>query len=186
VDHLPDKKLQATLKGCRKGKRQSQQELYMHFYNYAMSICLRYAHREEEAEEILNDGFMKVFQKIDLYSESLSFKGWLRRIMINASIDHYRKHEKHYHTLDIAEAARETDQSDQLSLLAEEELVGLIQQLPPAYRMVFNLYAIEGYTHEEIARQLNISIGTSKSNLSKARAKLQKMVSFFLTHEHYA
>jgi len=141
-----------------------------------MGICLRYSRTREEAVEIVNDGFIKIFTKLDRYSKGLSFKGWLRRIMINSAIDYFRRNEKHYNSLDISHGQYETANETILDQLAAEEIIAAIQRLPPSYRLVFNLFAIEGFKHEEIAHQLNISIGTSKSNLAIARIKLQKIL----------
>lgn len=141
-----------------------------------MGVCLRYSRTREEAVEIVNDGFIKIFTKLDRYTKGLSFKGWLRRVMINSSIDYFRRNEKHYHSLDISHGQYETANDNILDQLAEEEIIAAIQRLPPSYRMVFNLFAIEGFKHEEIANQLNISVGTSKSNLAIARSKLQKIL----------
>lgn len=141
-----------------------------------MGVCLRYSRTREEAVEIVNDGFIKIFTKLDKYSKGLSFKGWLRRVMINSSIDYFRKNEKHYHSLDISHGHYETTHDNVLDKLAEEDIIAAIQRLPPSYRMVFNLFVIEGFKHEEIANQLNISVGTSKSNLAIARNKLQKIL----------
>lgn len=141
-----------------------------------MGVCLRYSRTREEAVEIVNDGFIKIFTKLDHYSKGLSFKGWLRRIMINSSIDYFRRNEKHYHSLDISHGQYETANETILDQLAEEEIIAAIQRLPPSYRMVFNLFVIEGFKHEEISNQLNISVGTSKSNLAIARSKLQKIL----------
>lgn len=141
-----------------------------------MGVCLRYSRTRDEAIEILNDGFLKIFTKLDKYSHGLSFKGWLRKIMINSAIDYFRRNEKHYHSLDISHAHYESTNENILDQLSEQEIISAIQRLPPSYRMVFNLFAIEGYKHEEIANMLNISVGTSKSNLSVSRNKLQKML----------
>lgn len=149
----------------------------MEFYSYAMSIGLRYSRDREEAIEIVNDAFFKVFTNLDKYTPGLSFKGWLRRIVINASIDYYRRNEKHYHGVDISYANFEHADENVLDDISEKEIIELIQDLPPSYRMVFNLHVIEGYKHEEIAKKLNISVGTSKSNLSVARTKLQLAIS---------
>ena len=144
------------------------------FYNYAMSICLRYSKDREEAVEIVNDGFVKMFTKLDRYKDNTSFKAWLRRILINASIDYYRKNEKHYHNVDISYAKYEYITEDALSKISEKEIIELIQELPPSYRVVFNLFVIEGFNHREIASKLGISVGTSKSNLAIARSKLKR------------
>ncbi|MEQ8712678.1 MAG: sigma-70 family RNA polymerase sigma factor [Cyclobacteriaceae bacterium] len=164
------------LRECQRGKRQSQDALYKAYYGYGMSICLRYSRTYEEAVEILNDGFIKIFGKLDKYTPGLSFKGWLRRVMINSAIDYYRRNEKHYHNLDISHAHYEPSQESALDQLSEQEIITAIQQLPPSYRMVFNLFAIEGYKHEEIGHKLGISVGTSKSNLAIARNKLKRIL----------
>lgn len=141
-----------------------------------MGVCLRYSRTREEAIEILNDGFMKIFTKLDRYTFGLSFRAWLRKVMVNAAIDYYRRNEKHYHSLDVSHIHYESTSESILDKLSEDEIITAIQLLPPSYRMVFNLYVIEGYKHQEIANQLNISVGTTKSNLAIARNKLQKIL----------
>lgn len=169
-------KIDALIKACKKGKRASQKELYKLFYSYSMSICLRYSKNKEEAQEILNDGFVKVFSKLDKYDITLSFKAWLRRILINSAIDYYRKHHKHQHTLEVVQDQHFDESPNALHNLSVQEIMELVQELSPAYRMVFNLYVVEGYKHQEIAEQLNITVGASKSNLAKARMKLRAML----------
>lgn len=138
-----------------------------------MSICLRYSSNRAEAEEILNEGFLKVFTKLDQYEETYGFKKWLRRILINTSIDYYRKYKKlPVHPTPEA-TPLEVDHNEGWSNLLYEDILKYIQMLPPSYRLVFNLYAIDGFMHHEIAEQLNISVGTSKSNYAKARKLLQ-------------
>ncbi len=161
---------------CKEGKGDKQEELYLLYYNYAISICLRYSKDREEAIEIVNDGFVKIFTNLKKYREKTSFKSWLRRIMINAAIDYYRRNEKHYHNVDISYARHEFVTEDALDKISEQEIISLIQELPPSYRLVFNLFVIEGYSHREIAEKINISIGTSKSNLAVARSKLKRGV----------
>jgi RNA polymerase sigma-70 factor (ECF subfamily) len=173
---IEDKELYKLLDLCRKGDRNSQDRLYRQYYAYSMGICLRYSRSREEAIEILNDGFVKVLSKIDKYSPALSFKGWLRRVMINVAIDYFRRNEKHYHSLDISHIQYESSVENVFDKLGEQEIISAIQLLPPSYRMVFNLYVIEGFKHEEIANQLNISVGTTKSNLAIARNKLKKIL----------
>lgn len=164
------------IQGCKNNDRESQRLLYQHYYSYALSICLRYSRSRAEAKEVVNDGFMKVFNKIDKYDQELSFKGWLRKIMINCSIDQYRKELK-YEKNDPLESARSNQiQPEIISDLLHEELIGLVQRLSPSYRAVFNLHVIDGYTHEETGKMLNISAGTSKSNLMKARNKLRAIL----------
>lgn len=142
-----------------------------------MGIVRRYARSREEAIDIVNDGFFKVLTSLDKYTSALSFHGWVRRIMINSAIDHYRRNEKHYNTIDISYSKDSSPDPDALSRLTEEEILQAISELPASYRMVFSLHVIEGYTHEEIAKMLGISAGTSKSNLSMARTKLMKILS---------
>jgi len=173
---IVEQDLYKLLDSCGKGNRTSQDRLYKEFYAYAMGVCLRYSRTREEAIEIVNDGFIKIFTNLHRYSRGLSFKGWLRKIMVNSAIDYFRKNEKHYNSLDISRGQYEITGASVLDQLAEEDIIAAIQRLPPSYRMVFNLYVIEGYKHEEIANQLNISEGTSKSNLAIARSKLQKIL----------
>jgi RNA polymerase sigma factor (sigma-70 family) len=162
--------------GCKRNDRDSQRLLYQHYYSYALSICVRYSRSIPEAKEVVNDGFMKVFAKIDQYNQDSPFKGWLRKIMINASIDQYRKELKHQQHDNLASVFSSVIQPQAITDLSFEELIGLVQKLSPAYRAVFNLYVIDGYTHEEIGKILNISSGTSKSNLLKARENLKRML----------
>jgi RNA polymerase sigma-70 factor (ECF subfamily) len=166
-------------------ERDAQKGLYQLFYGYAMSICLRYSRTKEEAVEILNDGFMKVFTKIGKYDSSRSFKGWLRRILINTAVDAYRQNHKHYFAEDISILEHQEVAGNVLDQMNYEVLIQLIQKLSPAYRTVFNLYVIDGFTHEEIADQLHISVGTSKSNLSKARANLQGHIKKMIPDEYW-
>lgn len=169
----PEQLLQASLRGDRK----SQEMLYRVHYGYAMSICLRYTQNREEAVEIVNDGFMKVFTKGEQYNPKYPFQVWLRRIMINTALDYYRSHHKHYFHEDISEASFvESEYSSPLDDLNHEALLKMVQQLSPAYRMIFNLFVIEGFSHEEIAAQLGISVGGSKSNLSRARECLRTLI----------
>ena len=173
---IEDKELYQTLDSCKQGNRNSQDRLYHFFYGYAMGICLRYSRTKEEAFDILNDGFLKIFTRLDHYSKGLSFKGWLRKIMINSAIDYFRRNEKHYHAMDISYAQYESTTEVVLDQIAEHEIVNAIQRLAPSYRIVFNLYVVEGFRHEEIAAMLNISVGTSKSNLAIARSKMKKIL----------
>lgn len=164
------------LKKCKRQDRHCQRKLYKQLYGFAMKICLRYANSKDEAHEIANDGFVKIFTKLDKYNPELSFLGWVRKIMINCAIDHYRKNEFHYHNLEISHAESVKIEPDAIQNSSAEELLKMVNNLPPAYRVVFNLYAIEGYNHREISEKLDISEGTSKSNLAKARMKLKKLL----------
>ena len=151
-----------------------------------MGVCLRYSRTRDEAIEILNDGFLKIFTKLNKYSQGLSFKGWLRKVMINSAIDYFRRNEKHYHALDISHAHYESTNENILDQLSEQEIIAAICLLSPVYRTVFNLFVIEGFSHEEIADLLKISIGASKSNLSKARANLRKIIQGKTEYQKYA
>lgn len=168
--------LYELLKACRRGNPRSQDQLYRRYYGVAMRVCLRYAHGHEQAAEMLNDGFVKIFTKLNYYTPGLSFQGWLRKVMVHAAIDYYRRNEKHTHHVDLSFARHISEAPTVLDQLSTQEILRAVQQLPPSYRMVFNLFVVEGYKHEEIAQQLGIGVGTSKSNLSIARTKLQKML----------
>lgn len=147
------------------------------FYAYGMSITLRYADSRGEAAEILNDAFMKVYNNISSYDINRPFKPWLRRIIVNTAINHYHKYKKEHQPVDIDIAENEVSREQRiLSGISYDEIVDMVQQLSPAYRTVFNLYVIEGFKHREIAEMLDISVGTSKSNLSKAKKNLQSIV----------
>lgn len=175
--------LSDLLAGCLRNHRQSQELLYRQFYGYAMSVCLRYAPTREGALEVLNDGFLKVFTRLEQYDTTQPFKGWLRRILINSALDHYRQEVRHHHFEDVERAGQTlvSESADAHSQLAHEELLTLIQRLSPAYRLVFNLYVMDGFTHDEIAAQLGISVGASKSNLARARENLR----IYLKHVNY-
>lgn len=166
--------MQGIIKGCIQKDRSSQYLLYKELYSYGMGICRRYALNEFDAADVLNDGFLKVFTNIDKYEESRPFKAWFARIITNTAIDNYRMNLKFYDHDDISDHEYIGQGAAVYDHLAYKDLLSLIQGLSPAYRMVFNLYAIDGYSHEEIAALLNISVGTSKSNLFKARQKLQE------------
>jgi len=166
-----------VVEGCKNGSISAQEQMYKHFYAYAMSVCIPYAQSKFEAEEIVNDGFMKVFNKINSFDQKFPVKVWVRRIMINTAIDNYRSNKRHYNTMDIGEAYDVTNNDiNVLEQMAVEDIMKLIQELSPVYRMVFSLATIEGYKHHEIAKMLKISEGTSKSNLFKAKAKLKGMI----------
>ena len=165
------------IEGCRQWKRSSQEALYRQFFGYAMAICLRYASNKDEAIEILNDGFLKIFNHIQSYDTSRPFKSWLSKIMANTAIDHLRSRKKISFSEDITQAYDLGVSDDKaLDKLAYEEILQLVQDLPPAYKTVFNLYVMEGFQHQEIADLLGISEGTSKSNLFKAKRILKTKI----------
>lgn len=169
-------KLEILLKGCRKGKPKSQEALYRRFASAMYGICLQYASGEEDAQDIMQEGFIKVFKKLDQVNNPAAFPGWIRRVMINTALEKYRSHVILQRVEDVKEDIRGEAEDEIFSNLTSRELVELIQTLSPKYRLVFNLYAIEGYSHKEISEELGISIGTSKSNLSRARAVLQEKI----------
>ena len=178
---LTKEELINCIEGCKHNKRIYQNKIYVAFYDYAMSICFKYSNDKEDAVEIINDGFLKIFREIYNYkplSEDIAFgfTSWLRRIMINTAIDHYRKNKNNAIFKDLSDEQTNVTAAEEKDILANisyNELIKIVQELSPAYRIVFNLYAIEGMTHKEVGKHLNISEGTSKSNFAKARAFLQ-------------
>jgi RNA polymerase sigma-70 factor (ECF subfamily) len=183
---LKDKEdqIRTLLTGCRNMHRESQKLLYQEFYSYSMSICLRYADNRDEAAEILNDGFMKIFQNIRKFDLARPFKPWLRRIMVNTAINHYHQKQRAIKTDELDNARHQSEQENILSGISYHEIIIMLQKLSPAYRTVFNLYVIEGYKHEEIASMLGVSVGTSKSNLFKAKEQLKRILNDFFETDH--
>jgi RNA polymerase sigma factor (sigma-70 family) len=176
VDSKENEHIHKLIKGCKKQDPKSQELLYRQFFELAMRVCLRYSTNYEEAIEILNDGFMRIFVKIDLYNPELSFQGWLRKIMIRTALNYYKKHKKHYYHYEIEDIKDIPLEEDAIQQMSYNELAEVIQKLSPVYRTVFNLHVIDGYKHEEIAEILGISVGTSKSNLARAKANLREML----------
>lgn len=172
---MTEEKLKFIIHRCKEKDPVYQKKLFMHMYNYGMNIASRYAINLHEAEEIANDGFFKMLDKIQLYKSEVPFKLWVRRIIINCGIDHYRKY-KNKRTATHFDSDSKFDSNEGESKLDSDYLIQLIRKLSPQYKMVFILYIIEGYTHKEISERLNITIGTSKSNLSKARSKMKEMI----------
>lgn len=179
-----DERIRQILIGCRKQHRESQKMLYEEFYPYGMSICLRYADSRDEAAAILNDGFMKIFSNIRRFDLSKPLKPWLRKVMVNTAINHYHQKQRELHAQEMESAKLEAEAENIISGISYQEIVGMLHKLPPAYRTVFNLYVIEGYKHEEISHMLGISIGTSKSNLFKAKESLRKILSDFFETDY--
>jgi RNA polymerase sigma factor (sigma-70 family) len=180
---LSSQEISDIVAGCIKLERESQKKFYTFFYSYAMAICMRYAPNNDDAMEIVNDGFLKIFRKLSSFEARYddmegSLKGWIKRIMLNTAIDHFRKNNKYLMKVDMGEKVLNIpdEAEDSVDKMSYDEIYKLIQKLSPMYRTVFNLYIIDGFKHEEIARQLNISVGTSKSNLAKAKINIQKMM----------
>lgn len=163
------------LKGCRANKEHAQKFLFNKYSRIMTGVCLRYADSYEEAQDIVQDGFIKVFKKIGMFSGKGSLEGWVRRIMVNTSLDYLRsiKNERFNVTIDDVSFKLKEDQKVESDLQAED-LLQMVQSLPTGYRTVFNMYAIEGFTHKEIGNALEISENTSKSQYSRARTLLQK------------
>ncbi len=164
------------IEGCLHGDRKAQSELYHRFAPRMYGVCLRYAANAEAAEDILQEGFVKVFGKLESYRGDGSFEGWVRRIFVNTAIEHFRR--KTY-LQPLTEKEEDTFEGKYLTALdnmAEKDIVQLVQQLSPGYRTVFNMYVIEGYSHKQISELLGISEGTSKSQLSRAKQILQSLV----------
>ena len=171
------------VEACALNSRESQKILYSSFYGYAMAICDRYVNNQDDALEILNDGFLKIFKEIHHYKPAYkdvisSFKGWMRKIMVYTAIDHFRKYQKHQLVASLDDVVYHVPSvsDDAINKLSYDEIIRAVQDISPGYRAVFNLFVIEEFSHEEIAGHLGISIGTSKSNLSKARRQLQKIL----------
>lgn len=165
---------------CKSKNRQAQSELYHLFSSKMYAVCLRYARDQDEASDILQNGFIKVFQKCELFEGTGSLEGWIRKVMVNTAIETYRKNKVQFlSTEDISGYEMNLSTSSSLHQLDYKDLLELIKQLPVGYRTVFNLYAIEGYNHKEIGEMLSISEGSSKSQLSRARTwlkdRIQKM-----------
>ena len=168
------------IEGCIQGNRKMQYELYERFSSKMYGVCLRYAANAEEAEDILQEGFIKVFNKIGSFRNEGSFEGWIRRIFVNTAIEHFRKKTYLQPITEYEESTVEGKYLSVLDNLAEKDIIRLVQQLSPGYRTVFNMYVVEGYTHKQIAEALGISEGTSKSQLSRAKLILQDLVKQFI------
>lgn len=163
--------------GCLKNNRLHQRELYELFYGYGLKIAFRYAQNREEATEILNDTFLKVFNKIHQYDTTQPFKAWFRCVLIHAAIDYHRVHHKLPKLIELeANHYLESEELPLPMLTLDENMLPLLQALPPQYRLVFNLYVMEEYDHKEIAAQLGITESTSRSNLARAKEKLKEMI----------
>jgi RNA polymerase sigma factor (sigma-70 family) len=167
---------QELVAGCKKRNRTAQQELYTAYSGKMYALCSRYVKSSMEAEDVLVTAFTKVFDKIDQFKSEGSFEGWIRRIVVNEALTWLRKNRSMYVETTLEQADREFDYNQVSDHLEAQDLLKMVQQLPTGYQLVFNLYAIDGYSHKEIAEQLNISENTSKSQLSRARVYLQKLL----------
>jgi RNA polymerase sigma-70 factor (ECF subfamily) len=173
-------KLELLIKGCQKGQGKAQRALYELYHKRMFALCKRYLADAFEAEDAMINGFVKVFEHIGRYEAAGSFEGWMKRIMVNESLCMIRKKRMMHVEIEEAEIAGTFASETVLEALATEDLMRLVESLPVGYRTIFNLYAIEGYTHQEIAGLLGISEGTSKSQLSRARWILQQQLNGLL------
>ena len=169
----------SVIEGCIKKKRKSQYVLYQHFASPMLSLCMRYCRNRQEAEDIVQEGFIKIFQKIGTFRQSGSLEGWVRRIMINQAINHIKARKLIFKDTDpYTLGSRVPDEvpEEQEQRFTSEDLQQAVHELPPGYKVVFNLYIFEGYSHKEIANELDISENTSKSQLSRARNYLRNVL----------
>ena len=164
------------IKGCLDGNRRMQEHLYQRFSSKMYAVCLRYSGNAEDAQDILQDGFVKIFKNLHMFRGDGSFEGWIRRIFVNTAIEYYRKQSNLYPITESHENQLETHELSAFETLSMKDLMNLIQRLAPGYRTVFNLYVIEGYSHQEIADMMGISEGTSKPQLARAKGSLQNML----------
>lgn len=170
--------------GCKEQKREAQRMLYERYARKMYSICLRYSSDSDAAQDLLQDGFMKVFAHIGSFQEKGSFEGWLKRIFINLALENLRKKKSIFHSSEeidnLPDVVDESTEDDQMYKISESELLKMVQELPRGYSMVFNMYAIEDFSHKEIADILGISEGTSRSQYVRARQMLQDKVKSFV------
>jgi len=165
------------IKKSIEGSNKAQKLLYDKYAGRLMGVCLRYANNAEEAQDILQDGFIKIFEKLSFYEHKGSFEGWIRRIVVNTALDQIRKNRNDKYTIEMdAVEYKITSSDDVMAKLAAEDLLKILQKIPSGYRAIFNMYAIEGYSHKEIAKELEISVNTSKSQYSRAKGFLRKVI----------
>jgi RNA polymerase sigma-70 factor (ECF subfamily) len=180
---LPDDKIEELVIGCVKGKAKYQQMLHGHYYGLLLSICLRYTKNYDVAEEVLQLAFIKIFKNLKKYEFKGSFEGWLKRITVNTAIDFIRSKKNALvllpdeFDLENVEISEDYDEDDNFGYqYSPQQVMEAVQMLTPAYKAVFNLYVVEEYQHKEIAEMLDINIGTSKSNLLKAKVRIRKIL----------
>ncbi|MBU0488728.1 MAG: sigma-70 family RNA polymerase sigma factor [Bacteroidetes bacterium] len=193
MDLMENSNLENLIRSCIKGDRKCQKAFFKMFYGKMLAVCLRYAKDTEEARDICQDGFIKVFANLENYEFSGSLEGWVRRIIVNTAIDAYRKRKDIFYEFND-NLEYEEDTTDHIEVMEEqmmnklkvEVVIQLTQKLTPVYRTVLNLYVFENFSHKEIAEELNISVGTSKSNLSKAKRNLKKLFEDYLNGSRQA
>jgi RNA polymerase sigma-70 factor (ECF subfamily) len=178
---MPLTEEQKLIKACLNGDGTAFEEIYHQFAARMLAVCYRYSHHKDDAKDLLQEGFIKVFEQLSKFRHEGSFEGWIRRIMVLTALEKYRKGTRERESYggsldDLTDAFQPVSSDDIYSQMGFDELIAMIRELSPAYKMVFNLYVFEGMKHEEIAKTLSISVGTSKSNLSDARKILQKRI----------
>ncbi len=188
---LLPKEIETAISGCKVDDRKSQKLIYEKYYSRLMTICLRYSHDADDAKDVLQEGFLKIFASIKVYTDTGSFEGWMKRIIVNTAIDYYRKKKRENfistnsdYLFDMAEDGSMKEEEEEEGFLYQIDpkvVMAEIQELSPAYRMVFNMYVMEGYTHKQIAETLGINEGTSKSNLAKAKMNLKKKLTKYVS-----
>jgi RNA polymerase sigma-70 factor (ECF subfamily) len=186
ANNISEEQLKTLIDGCLRNSRKSQETVYKMFYGKMMSVCRRYTNNDDEAKDMLQDGFIKLFKNIERFNFQGSFEGWVRRIIVNTAIDHIRKSKHDYLLMnenqtiedfeDNLSDEEDVEENDEPDLNVGDVRVAM-DKLSTAYKTVFNLYVFENYSHQQIAETLGINIGTSKSNLAKARANLKKILS---------
>jgi RNA polymerase sigma-70 factor (ECF subfamily) len=174
--------LEEIIDGCRKRKQNAQKHLFERYSERLFGLCLYYTRNNEEAEDILHDGFIRVFENIDKYREG-NFEAWMRKVFVNLALTRFRRKGKMHLVDNINDVVKDSEHSYFEAPMHHDELLTMVRTLSPQYQLVFNLYAIEGYSHKEIAQMLRIDEGTSKSNLSRARKILQSKLKETIVNE---
>ena len=173
-NHIPSES--DLINGCIEGNPEMQRLLYDRYSSKMYGVCLRYAQNTEDANDVMQEGFIKVYRSLPKFRSEGSFEGWIRRIFINTSIEHYRKKVKLYNVTEAQENTIEDNELDALDSLATKDILGIVNELSPGYKQVFNMHVVEGYSHKEIAQVLGITEGTSKSQLARAKGVLKKII----------
>ena len=177
---MESRQLDKIIKDCIKGKAKAQEILYVEFAPKMLGVCLRYSKDLAEAEDTLQDGFIKIFQNVKTYQFKGSFEGWMRRVMVNTALAKFRQEKKIQLVDEVVDFEDEEDENYSESEISIDVLLRMVQELPDRYRMVFSLYVLDGYPHNEIAEVMEITVGTSKSNLARGRAILKQKVKEYL------
>lgn len=193
ANNIDEEKLKLLIEGCMRNSRKSQEAVYSLYYGKMMAVCRRYTNNDDEAKDMLQDGFIKLFKNIERFNFQGSFEGWVRRIVVNTAIDHVRKTKGDFVLLsghqtieDFEDNLQEEEdvELEELPDLNVGDVRNAMDKLSTAYKTVFNLYVFENYTHQQIAETLGINVGTSKSNLAKARANLKKILTAEQKQQH--